>query len=1052
MNITRYSINKPIGISMIVFFFVVLGLFSFYRIGVELLPAINIPYVTVTVNYPGAGTEEIEQDVIKPLENSLSSLSNLKHMTAVARPEKAQITLEFEFWANVDDAAIDTSQYVNAALGKLPTGIQTPSVLKRDVDALPILEIAVLSDKPLSDVYTLANDTFVERLQRAGGVSDVQLYGGRQKEVAVNVDKDKLNYFHISLQQIASRITQENVLTPAGSVFGKDSETNVRLTAQYSSPEELASIHVNNSKGTAIPLSSLADVREQDQRVTKYARTNGQDAISLSIYKNSNANIVDTAKAALDQLALLQKDYPDCQFIVINNSADYVEAALHNTLEALIEGLFTTGLVLFLFLRGWRSTVAVVIAIPTSLITTFFMMYTAGFTFNMLSLMGMSLCIGILVDDSIVVLENIHRHLLMGKEPKQAAEDGRNEIGMAAIAITLCDVVVFLPIAFMNGMTGQFFRQFGLTIVFATLCSLAVSFTLTPMLASKLYKNGITEPRGKLWDRLNELEETVIHKYGELLTWSFFHTRKIICGVLVILVLSLSLYYPLGLIGGEYMPKTDEGAFRISMQFPVGQNIDATNAKVREVEAYLVKQPEIKNYLSSVGQPAGNYGSVSVHMSDKDQRSASVWQVTDRVRQYLQQHFPQAVVQVSATQDSMPGVSGGTGTGNSNGNSAPVQIELKGNDLAAIVKASYAVQDKLKQIDGIKDVRCSYTEGAPELRLVLDREKLRFYNTTANDIHNVFSGAIAGTLSGYLMNDPNNDHQDTDIYVRLKNSDGFQASDIRSLPVNTTTGLIRLGSVAEVKDDVGPVMLRRVDKQESINISANIDSGQSLQAVLDKISHQIGPDQLGKNVTYQFIGQADNMKTTFMEMGQAIGLSLLLVYILLAVLYESLSTPVIRMFSLPFGLIGSFVFLAITRNSINLYSLLGLLVMDGLVAKNGTLLLDYTLTLMHQGVEAKEAVIRAAKTRLKPIFMTSITMVTGMLPTALALTPGSETRVSMAWVVIGGLLSSTFFTLVAIPLIFVHFEYSSFSLRALLVWFRGWRKTGKNQAPPDKEK
>lgn len=1042
MNITRYSIKKPIGISMIVFFFVVLGLFSFYRIGVELLPAINIPYVTVTVNYPGAGTEEIEQDVIKPLENSLSSLSNLKHMTAVARPEKAQITLEFEFWANVDTSAIDTSQYVNAVLKKLPTGIETPSVMKRDVDAMPILEIALLSDKPLSDVYAQANDTFVERLQRAGGVSDVQLYGGREKEVAVAVDKDKLNYFHISLQQIATRISQENVLTPAGSVFGQGSETNVRLTAQYSSPEDLASIHVNNSKGIAIPLSSLADVREQDQRVTKYARTNGQDAVSLSVYKNSNANIVDTAKAVLQQLASLQKDYPDYQFVIINNSADYVQDALNNTLEALIEGLFTTGLVLFFFLRGWKSTVAVIIAIPTSLITTFFMMYSAGFTFNMLSLMGMSLCIGILVDDSIVVLENIHRHLLMGKSAAVAAEDGRNEIGMAAIAITLCDVVVFLPIAFMNGMTGQFFRQFGLTIVFATLCSLAISFTLTPMIASQFYKNGTHQPTGKLWDFLNRKEAAIIKKYGEILEWSFGHTKKIICGVLIVLVSSLSLYYPLGIIGGEYMPKTDEGAFRISMQFPVGQDIDTTNVKARIVEAYLMQQPEIKNYLSSVGQPAGNYGNFSVHLADKNERKASVWEVTDRVRKYLLQNFPQAVVQVSATQNSMPGVSGGTGTGNSNGNSAPVQIELRGNDLQSIVKASYVLQDTLKQTDGIKDVRSSYTEGAPELRLIVNREKLRFYNTTANDIHNIFSGAIAGTLSGYLMNDPNNDYQDTDIYVRLKNSDGFKASDLRSLPVNTTTGLINLGNVAEVKDGVGPVMLRRVDKQESINISANIDDGRSLQDILTKISSQIGPDELGKNVTYQFIGQADNMKNTFMEMGQAIGLSLLLVYILLAVLYESLSTPIIRMFSLPFGLIGSFIFLAITHNTINLYSLLGLLVMDGLVAKNGTLLLDYTLTLMHQGVDAKTAVVEAAKTRLKPIFMTSITMITGMLPTALSITPGAETRVSMAWVVIGGLLSSTFFTLVAIPLIFLYFESSSFSLRTLLAKLKRKRKAG----------
>ncbi|SDE66856.1 efflux RND transporter permease subunit [Sporomusa acidovorans] len=1020
MNITRFSIQKPIGISMIVMLFVVLGLFSFYRIGVELLPAINIPYVTVTVNYPGAGTEQVEQDVIKPLEDSLSSLSNLKHMTSVARPEKAQITLEFEFWANVDTSAIDATQYVNRTLSKLPTGIQTPTVIKRDVNAQPILEIAVIADKPLADVYTLANDVFVERLQRASGVSDVQIYGGRDKEIAVEVDKDKLSYFNISMNQIATRINQENVLTPAGSVFNNNTETNVRLTAQYTSPEELATIHVTNAKGVNIPLSSLATVKEQDQRVTRYARTNGQEAISLTVYKNSDANLVDTAKATKEQLDSLRAEYPDYQFILITDAATYVQDSLHNTLEALIEGLFTTGLVLFLFLRGWRSTAAVLIAIPTSLISTFFVMYMAGFTFNMMSLMGMSLCIGILVDDSIVVLENIHRHLIMGKEAKVAAEEGRMEIGMAAIAITLCDVVVFMPIAFMNGMTGQYFRQFGLTIVFATICSLFVSFTLTPMLASRFFKTGVYNPQGRIWNFMDRLEQGAIEKYERLLHWSFVHPQKVVVAVTVIFLGAVALV-PTGIIGAEYMPKTDESTFRINLQFPAGQNIDKTNNEVRKIEDYLTTVPEVDTYLSSVGSPAGNYGGVSVKLVDRKERDRSVWQVTDQVRGFLRQNFPQAITQVSETQSSVAGVSGGTGTGGGGPNNSPVQIEIRGSSLENIIKASYRVQDILAKIKGVKDVRSSYSEGAPELRLVVDREKVKFYNTTVNQINSVFSGAMAGTLAGYFANDPNNNNQNTDIYVRLKGSDGFKASDIRSIPVQAGNGLVRLGDVARVEDSTGPVMLRRVDKQESINIGANI-TDRPLQEVLNEIAQNIKPDDLGQNVTYRFTGQADNMKTTFGEMAQALVLSLILVYMLLATLYESVSTPFIRMFSLPFGLIGSLFFLAVTRNTINLYTLIGILVMDGVVAKNGTLLLDYTLTLMGRGIAAKEAVIEAGKHRLKPIFMTSLTMIIGMLPTALAMTAGSETRVGMAWVVIGGLITSTFFTLIAIPIIFLYFE------------------------------
>lgn len=1007
---------------MIAVFFIILGLFSFYRIGVELLPSINIPYVTVTVNYPGAGAQEIEQNVIKPLENSLSSLSNLRHMTAVARPEQARITLEFEFWANLDTAAIDTSQYVNRALSNLPDGVETPTVIKRDVDALPIMDISILSNRPLGEVYTKANDSFVETIQRASGVSDVEVYGGRDKEVAVEVDKAKLKYFNLSVAEIVKRIKAENVLNPAGSLFHGQTETNVRLTSQFASPEELASIHINTNKGVAVPLSTLADVKEQDQRVTSYARTNGTDVVSMSVYKNSKANVVDTAKAVRVQLDQLRNDYPDYQFLVITDTSTYVQQALTNTLEALIEGLFTTGLVLYLFLRSWKSSLAVLIAIPTSLITTFFMIYMAGFTFNMLSLMGMSLCIGILVDDSIVVLENIQRHLKQGKPADVAAEEGRNEIGTAAIAITLCDVVVFLPIAFMQGMTGQFFRQFGLTIVFATLCSLVVSFTLTPMLASQFYKHGLLEPKGRMWDYFDTKGSQILDVYEKVLRWSFHHTKKIILGVTLALLGALSLYWPLGFIGGEYMPKTDEGSFRISTQFPVGQSIETTNAKVREVENYLMQLPEVVNYLSRVGRPSGNVGFVTVQLLDKDKRSADIWAITDKVRSFLRKKYPDAIIQVNATQNSMPGVSGGSGTGGIGGGSSPLQIEISGPTLEKVVTASYKIQDNLEKMGNIKDIRSSYSEGSPEYAVTVDRQRLRYFNVTTENVNNAFSNAITGVKAGYFTNDPTNDNQDTQIYVRYKGANSFKASDLRSIPITTKNNtIIDLGNIANITYGSSPVMLRRVDKRESINISANFDND-SLQNIIRNISAQMPVGRLGDGVSYRFIGQADNMTTTFTEMGQAIGLSLILVYILLAVLYESLSTPIIRMFSLPFGLIGSFLFLAFTRNTINLYSLLGLLVMDGLVAKNGTLLLDYALTLIHRGEDPEVAIVESAKVRLRPIFMTTITMITGMLPTALALTPGSETRVSMAWVVIGGLISSTFFTLIAIPLIFLWFD------------------------------
>lgn len=1042
MNITRFSIKRPVGISMIILLFVVLGLYSFHRIGVELLPALNTPIVTVTVKYSGAGTEEIETQVVKPLENALSSVAHLKHMTAIARPERANIILEFDFTANADIAAIDATKLVNSARSKLPDGIEEPVVVKRDINDTPVLEIAVISGQPLSDVYSKANNVFKERLQRADGVSEVTLDGGRDKEVAVEVDKNKLRFYNLALNQIVAKIKSENVLLPAGTVYTDKTQTDVRLLAQYRDPSELNKLQVNNAEGVAIPLREVATIREQDARVSRYSRTNGAEAVSLSVYMNSDANIVQTVNNALEQLDTLRAEYPDYNFVVITNSAQFVDNALKNTLGSLVEGLITTGLVLYLFLRGWRSTAAVIVAIPTSLISTFFAMYIAGFTFNMMSLMGMALCIGILVDDSIVVLENIHRHMKMGKAPAVAAEEGRMEIGMAAIAITLCDVVVFMPIAFMTGMTGQFFRQFGLTIVFATLFSMFVSFTLTPMLASRLFKDGYKEPEGGIWNFMNSLERTVITKYEQILRWSLSNSKKIVASALVLFLAAVALI-PLGVIGSEYMPRTDEGSFRIFVELPVGQTLEQTNEVIRNLEEYLATIPEVTNYLSSAGSPTSNNGSLSVQLADRKNRKRTVWEITDQVRAYAAQNLPSVTVRVNETQSSIAGVSGVRGM---SGPQSPVQIQLLGANLDNLVKANYQVQAILAQTKGIKDIRSSYTEGMPEIQLTVDREKLKFYGTSVSEVYNVFAAAISGQNAGVYANDPTNDGQDTDIVVRLKGSDGFTLSDIRGIPVMAGNHQISLGDVARISEGTGPVMLFRTDKQRSITIQANI-TDRPLQEVLKEISGKLTPDVLGDNISYRFSGQATSMNDTFREMIQALALSLILVYMLLAVLYESLMTPFIRMFSLPLGLIGSLFFLAITNNTINLYSLIGILVMDGLVAKNGTLLLDYTLTLMDEGMEAFDAVIAAGKARLKPIFMTTITMVVGMLPTALAMTEGAETRVSMAWVIIGGLLTSTVFTLIIIPIIFLYFHRNPlskmFNLGKISAWFKNKANTAK---------
>ncbi len=1016
MNLTRFSINRPVGISMIVLFFVVLGLYSYYRIGVELLPALNTPYVTVTVKYPGASADSVEQEIVKPVEDALSSVSNVKKITSTASYERARIMLELNFDADADTAAIDATKKVEAIKNKLPDEADSPVVIKRDINAKPIVELAVISQHSLSDTYSMTDNVFQETLQQAGGVSEIELHGGRDKEVAIEVDRDKMAAYKLTLAKISSAIKKENQLLPSGSVYTETTKSDVRVVAQYKTAKDIEQVQVLNADGRMIPLTAVATVREQDARRARYGRLNGEESINVLIYKNSDANVVETAGNILAAVDHLRKTYPDYQFVVVSNDADYVQDSLHNTLGTLVEGLITTGLVLFLFLRGWRSTAAVMIAIPTSLVATFFVMYLAGFTFNMMSLMGMTLCVGILVDDSIVVLENITRHLRIGEEPKLAAENGRNEIGMAAIAITLCDAAVFMPIAFMEGMTGQYFRQFGLTIVFAGFFSLFVSFTLTPMLASRFFRGGYHPDKRMLWAVMDNLEERAVDYYGRLLSWSLGHQKKLLVTILAVFVGVIAMV-PLGIVGMEYMPQTDESSFTINIQGQVGSSAETTNRIAGQLEGKLETIPEVKYYMTQAGGSTAYEGRIKVQLVPRQDRSRSVWAVANEVREFAAD-INDAEIRVAETQSNVAGISGGGGARNGGG---ALQIELRGNNNEELTAAAERVMDILKNdVKGLTDVNSSYTEGMPELQLTVDRQKLKTYGTTLADVDTAFASAISGLSAGELKNDSRNNGLDTNIKVRFKGADGYKPSDVAHVPILSGSKLIYLGDVAEIKNGRGPVTIRRVDKQRAIAIGANV-SGRPIGDVMKDAKKALAKANLGDSVSYRFKGQATRMNDTFADLLSALFLALVLIYMLLAVLYESVVTPFIRMFSLPLGLIGSILLLFITHNTLNLYSMIGILVMDGIVAKNGTLLIDYALTLMDRGHTALEAIVEAGKVRLKPIFMTTLTMMVGMLPTALAMTAGSETRVSMAWVIIGGLLTSTVFTLLVIPIIFLFF-------------------------------
>lgn len=1008
MNLTRFSIQRPIGIAMIFMLITVLGLFSYARIPVELLPDVDSPFISCIVEYPGASTESVEQQITKPIEDVISTVSYVKQLRSVCMPGRSEVFIELSPEANADMVAIEATKKLNRIRSSLPADIDEPVVLKRSSDEYPIMEIAISSKVDPALMRSLAENTLKEKFQQVDGVADVVITGGAEKEIAIEVHKDRLNYYGLTLKDITEAIKSENSMVSAGSVYSENKQITVRLDSQYRSAQDIQNITLVKN-GAVIALGEVAEVKATNKRERYYTRMDGNDALSMEIYKASGSNIVKTADLVVKRLEQLRKEFPDYTFTLVYNQAKFIKDSLNNTLHTLLEGLFTTGLVLYLFLRGWRSSSAVMIAIPISLIATFFLMFMAKFTFNMMSLMGMALCIGILVDDSIVVLENIHRFLQKGYAPAEAAEKGRSQIAMAAIAMTLCDVVVFLPIAFMQSSTGQLFRQFGLTIVFATLMSLLVSFTLTPMMASRLYKNGLTTPKGKIWVWLDRLEEVTLQKYEALLRRCLTHPKKLLTGIGIVFFLSLSLI-PLGVVGSEYMPKTDEGALQISVELPIGSNARQTNEALLLIDSYIQTIPEVQHYLTRV-TAVERTGKVSVTLTNKSDRSRSVWRIAEAIRRFAQANLPGVTTRVNVIQSSVAGVSGGRNLVRS-----PLQVDIKGSDMDGLIKDSAVVEKLFRETAGVKDVKNSYIEGNPELKVEVDRDKMEYYGASLSQVLRSFSSAVSGQRAGVLPNDIKNNGKDTDINVRFAGGEGYGRDELRAIPIPVKSGTVRLGDIANVEESVGPTLIRRVNKERFINVQGNL-AGRPLNDVRQELDNKLKAANLDSR--YEFSGEAATMSESFREMIMALSMSLLLIYLLLAVLYESTFTPFIRMFSLPLGLIGSILFLLFTRNTINLYSLIGILVMDGLVAKNGTLLLDYTLTLIQRGTAPLEAVIEAGKVRLRPIFMTALTMVVGMLPTALSLSEGSETRVSMAWVIIGGMITSTVFTLFVIPVLFL---------------------------------
>ncbi len=1031
MGLTRTAIRRPLATIMVFLALILMGQQAYTRLRVDRFPQMSFPVVFAQIGWPGASPEDIEQSILVPAENAVAGISGVERIDAFAQEGTARLSVYFVEGMDIDQATIDVQRRI-ASIGRLlPIDATQPSILKADPASQPVMSIVLSGQLPLDDLRFLAEDKVQPKLLAVPGVADVVLNGGLQREVQIQVDYPRLEAFGLSLAQISNAVLRENVNSPGGRVDIEERGYSVRAIGLAQSPSQIGEYIVATTPRGPIRIRDVAEIEVSFKRQTALARYSTHerpmiDAVGLIVTKQSDANTLDTAQNLRSAIDQVRRSLPSGIDVAIrNDTSRYVRNAVDAVQKDLVLAILLTGIVLFLFLHTWRNTVIVLISIPTCLVSTFLLMYTMGFSLNTISLMAMALMIGILVDDSIVVLENISRHLGMGEGPIDAALKGRSEIGMAAIAITLTDVVVFVPISFMQGNIGKIFREFGLTIASATLLSLMVSFTLVPVLASRWLKShdDSEQQRGfaGLWDRgFGRLARG----YRAALDWALHH-RPIVVGVAAITLVVSYMPLPLNLIGQEYAPNEDDGMFTINTEMPPGTSIAGNSAAMARVEQALLRIPEVEAFTTTVGQAGSRFGGtdrngqIQVQLTEKTQRQRSVFEIMSEIRR-VQSDIPGMRVRASV----QPPLIGG-------GGSTPINIRLMGDNIRTLEQLAEQVEGIVRDTAGTVDIRNDAALGEPEVRAFLDRQRMSDMGVTATQVATALRTAIGGTTVTQLRVEGQAGIDITVLANRDVRNDLTNLSDIPIPLTNVGTGAggavpasgstVRLGQVADLQTVIGPTAIARSDRQRLVSVQANLvdrsvgDAARDIRASLARLPTPSG-------YAIRFIGQVDQLDRARMALLSALVISILLVYMLLVALYESWLHPLAIMFSVPVALVGAFTALLITSNTFNLFSMIGIIMLMGLVAKNGILLVDYTNTLRAQGLDRLSAILEAGPTRLRPIVMTSCTVIAAMFPLALKLEEGAETRAPMAIVLIGGVMTSTILTLLLVPVMYSYLD------------------------------
>ncbi len=1012
MFLSDLSIKRPIFAAVMMLALVILGIFSYRRLAIDMFPDVEIPVFSVITKYPGASPETVEREVTKRIEEAVNPISGVKHVTSTSRESVSLVVVEFNLEVKINEASQEGRAKINAIRGDLPQGIEEPIIQKLDFSSIPIVSLAVRSDllSP-KDLTTLVEKKVKRRFENISGVGKVDLVGQSKREVNININPFRLEALGMGVDEVIAGLRSENVNTPLGRLNRNSSEYPIRVSGKPEVVDRFETMVIGERNGRPVLLSEVAEVKDGIEEQRSLAFVNGVQAVSLDILKQSGANVVAVVDRVKKEIARLQPELPPGTKIeIVRDGSIMIRDSVRDVQDTLILGGILTIFIVFLFLNSWRSTVITGLTLPISVISSFIIMNFLGMTLNVLTLMALSLAIGLLIDDAIVVRENIVRHLEHGQDHFEAAREGTSEIGLAVLATTFSIVAVFVPVAFMKGIVGRFFFQFGMTVTFAVLISLFVSFTLDPMLSSRWYDPDI-ERKGKrhllarILDRFNNWFDRTADRYRIVIAWTLGHRKTVLSIAFLSLVAGLVVFT--FFLQNEFFPGSDQGEFEVNFTTAPDASVEETRGRVRAVLNALTGIPEIEHTYATIG--AGDQGTVRdakvyVKLVDRKERKRSQKVIQEDARARLQK---------------TPGILPFITEAGRMDNRKPLLVNIRGDDISLLKKYAAILKEKMYQIPGIVDIEVTLEQDIPEYRLAVDRER-------AVDV-GIMTAHIVRTVAALVGGQAVTTYEDEDgdavnIRVRLPEALRQDPSHVERLrlavqrPGNGPT-LIPLSELISYSIKPTPSEIDRQDLTRQVVISANLDR-LPLGTALKKVGQAASRIQLAPGYTVVFSGEAEYMAESFEYLAEALVLAILLVYLILAAQFESFIDPLSIMLSLPLSLLGMAGMLLLTGDTISMMSLIGLIMLMGLVTKNAILLVDFTKVLRSRGMDRTEALITAGRTRLRPIMMTTLAMIFGMLPLALAIGAGAEMRAPMARAVVGGLITSTFLTLLVVPVMY----------------------------------